>query len=161
MSDETEPTFITASYTGKIGNIPGDQYGHEAPFVAIKEPFIGTDEERHDRQWELILECYDMYQAFKEEATRRKNTIINPVSSVPKMEEIRQEAIGLIKEQGKWFKDNKETGAFKVLYRQVTGEDFTGKHDIDDLIWTDARQLNRLLGAWKLRLTKEKEKDNG
>lgn len=157
MSEEIELTYITASYTGKVGNIPGDQYGHEAPGIYIKEPFLGTDEERHARQWKLILECYDMYQAFKEEATRRKNTIIEPVCSVPEMEAIRQAGIKVINEYGKWYKDNKEAGAFQVLFKQVTGDDFNTKQQIKDLTFGDARQLDRLLCAWKSKLTKEKE----
>jgi len=99
MSEEIELTYITASYTGKVGNIPGDKYGHESPGIYIKEPFLGTDEERHDRQWKLILECYDMYQAFKEEA--QKPMVVRdykhkPECSAPQMEEIRLRAIKLI-----------------------------------------------------------------
>lgn len=146
---------ITAGYGGKIGNIPGDKYGHESPPFFRKEIIPDaevTDDEVQARHFELAMECYDLYQAFKEEATRRRPSLLEPVCSAPQLEEIRQKAIGLIKVQGKWFNDNKEAGVFKVLFEAVTGGKFETEHQIEMLTFGDSRHLNRILGAWQHRL---------
>jgi len=158
MSEEKEPVYITASYTGKVGNIPGDKYGHESPGIYIKEQFEGTDEERHVRQWGLILECYDMYQAFKEEALRPlvvNGTEPDPKCSVPQMEAIRQEAITLIEEQGKWFQDKGFQVEFRVLYNEIFKKDFDG--DLQKLSFSGSRTLNRKLGALQHKLNGKNE----
>jgi len=156
---------IVASYSGKIGEIPGDKYGSESPFFSRKlviEDCVLSEEDVLTLQLDLALECYDLFQAFKEEAIRRKSSF-EPVCSEPKLEEIRQKAIVLIREQGKWFKDKKEAGAFKVLFEMVTGDKLETEHQIEMLTFGNSRQLNRILGAWQSRLNgvkKTEEKTN-
>jgi len=158
MSEEIEPTYITASYTGKIGNIPSDKYGHESPGIFIKEPFVGTDEERYDRQWELILECYDMYQAFKEEAQKPivvRTYKYKPECTVPQMEKIRLGAIALITRDVAWLNDNGFKQEFKKWWKDFVKEDYEG--GLSALGFRGSRVVNRALGVFVKNL---KEKEN-
>ena len=151
---------ITASYSGKVNT---GNYSGESPFFSIKEiieDYKGTDDDIQKRQLELAMECYEKFEAFKLEALRPQLAAGNepdPKSEVPQMEEIRQKAIELIIEQGKWFKDNDYSVEFRVCFNETFKKDFDG--DLQKLSFTGARHLNRNLGALKYRLEQTGEKN--
>ena len=154
---------IVASYSGTVNT---GNYNNESPFFSIKEvieDWKGTDDEAQKWQLELAMECYDKFQAFKEEALRPlvvKGTEPDPKCSVPEMETIRQKAIELIGEQGKWFQENDFQVEFRVLYNDTFKKDFDG--DLQKLTFAGSRTFNRKLGALQHQLNgKTKKKANG
>jgi len=163
MSETKKTIEIVAGYSGKVGNIPGDKYGSESPFFSLKEIIEDcklTDTEIQERHIELSMECYNKFQAFKEEALKPQLVEapeIDPKCSVPQMEEIRQKAIALIGEQGKWFQDNDYQKDFRVLFNNIFKKDFDG--DLQKLSFGGARRLNRQLGALQNRLNGKTKED--
>jgi len=162
MSETNKTIEITASYSGtvNVGN-----YSNESPFFSIKEIIEDckfSDEDVDDRQLELSIQCWEKFQAFKEEALKPQlveTPEIDPKCSVPQMEEIRQKAIVLIGEQGKWFQDNDYQKDFRVLFNNIFKKDFDG--DLQKLSFGGARHLNRQLGVLQNKLNgavKTKEK---
>jgi len=146
---------IVASYSGTV-NI-GD-YNNESPFFSIKEIIEDcemTDEEIEERHLELVMQCYNKFQDFKEEALKpllAKGTEPDPKSDVPRLEELRQIAIELIIEQGKWFKENDYSVEWRVCFNETFNKDFDG--DLQKLSRTGARRLNLRLGTLQHRLEK-------
>ena len=159
MSEEKRSIEIVASYSGKIG-LP--QYSSEDVFFSLKECIENcdwTDKQINDRQNELSLICYEKFINMKQETrmlAEPKEVIIDPVSVVPEFEEIRQKAIKLITEQGKWFQDNGYQKEFRTIYKQVTGEECNG--DLQILSFGQARYLDRKLGARMSYLQKNGKK---
>ncbi len=154
---------IVASYSGTVNT---GNYNNESPFFSIKEVIEDcqlSEEELFNRHLELSMECYDKFQAFKEEALRPlvvKGTEPDPKCSVPEMETIRQKAIELIAEQGKWFQEKDFQVEFRVLYNNIFKKDFDG--DLQKLTFGGSRNFNRKLGALQHQLNgKTKEKANG
>jgi len=153
MSESKKNIEIVASYSGTVNT---GNYNNESPFFSIKEVIEDcklTDTEIQERQLELSMECYNKFQSFKEEALKPllvEDIEIDPKSSVPQIEEIRQKAIVLIGEQGKWFQDNDYQKYFRVLFKKLFKKDFDG--DLQKLSFGGARNLNRQLGALQNRL---------
>jgi len=156
---------IVASYSGtvNVGN-----YSNESPFFSIKEIIEDcsfSDEDISDRQLELTMQCYDKFQAFKEEALLPlilKGTDPDPQCTIPKWEEMRQSGIEEIAERGKWFQDNDYQVEFRVLFNNIFKKDFDG--DLQKLSFMGVKTLNRKLGALQHQLNgikKTKEKVNG
>jgi len=155
---------IVAGYSGTV-NI-GD-YNNESPFFSIKEIIEDckmTDEEIEERHLDLLMQCYTKFQDFKEEALKpllAKGTEPDPKSDVPRLEELRQIAIELIIEQGKWFKENDYSVEWRVCFNETFKKDFDG--NLQKLSRTGARRLNLRLGTLQHRLKEKtkKEKVNG
>ena len=168
MSEEIKfkTVEIVAGYSGKKGD--GD-YGNDGILFSDKEIMENcdwTDEQKRDRKIKLMLENYDLYQEFKYAAEQEGRKTPDPEPLSKEFAEIKQTALTLIAEQGKWFNKHKHASAFKVIYHQVTGLEF--KLELDDLSWFNARRLNKRLDVWKYKLelngtngkTKQKEKAN-
>ncbi len=148
---------ITGGFSGTIGI--GD-YSNRSPFFSRNETIVGcelTEEEITERQFKLSLQCFDLFEGWKEEITRKKSVLLEPVCSSPQMEKIRLQAIELIKEQSQWFKENSESGVVLVLFEMVTRDKLETKNQIDRLMFFQARRLNLQLGAWKDRIDKKQK----
>jgi len=155
---------ITASYSGTVhvGN-----YSNESPFFSIKEVIEDcqlTDDEIEIRHLELSMQCYNKFQAFKEEALLPlilKGTEPDPKCTIPKWEEMRQTGIAEIAERGKWFQDNEHQVKFRILFNDIFKKDFDG--DLQKLSFMGVKTLNRKLGALQHQLNgvkKTEEKAN-
>jgi len=154
MSETKKTIEIVASYSGTVNT---GNYNNESPFFSIKEVFEvdenWSDADLNTRQTELELMCYEKFQSFKEEALKPllvEAPEIDPKCSVPQMEEIRQKAIVLIGEQGKWFQENDYQKDFRVLFNNIFKKDFDG--DLQKLSFGGARHLNRQLGVLQSKL---------
>lgn len=154
MSETKKTIEIVAGYSGTVNT---GNYNNESPFFSIKEIIENcklTDTKIQERQLELSMECYNKFQSFKEEALKPQLVEapeIDPKCSVPQMEEIRQKAIVLIGEQGKWFQENDYQKDFRVLFNNIFKKDFDG--DLQKLSFGGARHLNRQLGVLQNSLT--------
>ena len=159
MNDK-KPTRTIEIVAGYSGTVNTGNYCNENPFFSIKEVIEDcklTDEEISNRQTELVLQCYNKFQAFKEEALFPllvKGFEPDPKSSVPQIEEIRQKAIKIISEQGKWFQDNDFQKEFRVLFNETFKQDFDD--DLQKLSFSGARTFNRKLGALQDHLSKKR-----
>ena len=153
---ETKTIEIVAGYSGKVGNIHGDQYGSESPFFSSKEiieDWQGTDDEKQRRQLELAIEVNDMYNAWKEEAQRPKivkHAKPDPICFVDAMEITRQNAIALITEHLLWYEKSGNKNVAMVIFKDMFNMELDG--DLQKLPWYGARRLEKKLYVWQHRL---------
>ena len=139
---------ITASHSGKLGNIPGDTYGNESPFFSAKEILEVPDDWSHkDRelyQAEMWLSAKELYDSAKEESLMKhlspKGKPHTCMSEA--FEEIRQIAIKEIIKQGK---GNKES--VKGLFVGMFNEPLESLDDLQRMGVQSARHFNRRLGV--------------
>lgn len=141
---------IVASYSGTVNT---GNYNNESPFFSIKEIIEDcklTDKEIEKRHLELVMGCYDKFQAFKEEALHPlivKGYEPDPKSSVPQIEAIRQKGIKIITEQWRWFHDNGFQKEFNDLFNEIFKKCFDG--ELQKLSMGGVRTFDRKLCALK------------
>jgi len=159
---------ITASYSGKV-TIPGDKYANESPFFSLKEIVelgdeIGVEYEDDmmiQRQFDLSLMCYEMYEAWKIEILRPLFTAENlpdPECTAKPMEDIRQKGIVILDELSKWFKETEQVDALKKCYTKMFKVESLPS-SWQRLTFGGVRSFGRSLNLLKINLEKE-EKEN-